>query len=375
MPMWTLRLEGGPRRVNHAAAAVNHLIFSFGGYCTGDDYARRRPMDVHVFNIETLQWRKLPDVDSKDPSFKCIPFMRYGHSAVAYNDNIYIFGGRNDPDGACNELFCFQTASLKWCLPKPTGDIPPARDGHSVCLVKNKMYIFGGYEDLSQCFSNSIHRLNIDKMKWKRLTCRGNAAYWRDFHSAVAIGQYMFIFGGRSDKNGQWFSDNEFYSNKLEVFDTKSKTWSAPETWKSVPVGRRSHSAFVYCDNMYIFGGYNRVIDEHFNTLHKLDTKTMDWSKVQLQGSLEPCKRRRQCCVTMGSRVVMFGGTSPKPKMQADGTDDDNLQDMNDLFILDFEPSLKTLCQLAVIKYNLDTAVLPKELRMEIRNMVPSNLP
>ena len=50
MPMWTLRLEGGPRRVNHAAAAVNHLIFSFGGYCTGDDYAKRRPIDVHVFN-------------------------------------------------------------------------------------------------------------------------------------------------------------------------------------------------------------------------------------------------------------------------------------------------------------------------------------
>ena len=27
---------------------------------------------------------------------------------------------------------------------------------------------------------------------------------------------------------------------------------------------------------------------------------------------------------------------SPKPKRQADGTDDDNLEDMNDLFILDF---------------------------------------
>ena len=72
---------------------------------------------------------------------------------------------------------------------------------------------------------------------------QGNAAYWRDFHTAVPIGQYMFIFGGRSDRNGQWFSDNEFYSNKLEVFDTKTKTWSDPETWKSVPVGRRSHSA------------------------------------------------------------------------------------------------------------------------------------
>jgi hypothetical protein len=30
---WSVHLEGGPRRVNHAAAAVGDRIFSFGGYC------------------------------------------------------------------------------------------------------------------------------------------------------------------------------------------------------------------------------------------------------------------------------------------------------------------------------------------------------
>lgn len=36
--------------MNHAAVSVNDKIFSFGGYCTGDDYKQKRPMDVHVLN-------------------------------------------------------------------------------------------------------------------------------------------------------------------------------------------------------------------------------------------------------------------------------------------------------------------------------------
>ena len=44
---WTVHLDGGPRRVNHAAVAVGDNIYSFGGYCTGEDYKSPRPMDVH----------------------------------------------------------------------------------------------------------------------------------------------------------------------------------------------------------------------------------------------------------------------------------------------------------------------------------------
>ncbi len=51
---WTVRLDGGPKRVNHAAVAVGDSIYSFGGYCSGEDYETRRPMDVHV--LDTGGW-------------------------------------------------------------------------------------------------------------------------------------------------------------------------------------------------------------------------------------------------------------------------------------------------------------------------------
>lgn len=47
---WIQCIENGPRRVNHAACALNHLIYSFGGYSNGEDYTRITPIDIQIFN-------------------------------------------------------------------------------------------------------------------------------------------------------------------------------------------------------------------------------------------------------------------------------------------------------------------------------------
>ena len=48
---WTQEVDGGPRRVNHAAVSVrDRFIFSFGGYCTGEEYNQIVNIDVHVFD-------------------------------------------------------------------------------------------------------------------------------------------------------------------------------------------------------------------------------------------------------------------------------------------------------------------------------------
>lgn len=33
--------------------------------------------------------------------------MRYGHTAVLLDDVVYLWGGRNDTEGACNVLYAF----------------------------------------------------------------------------------------------------------------------------------------------------------------------------------------------------------------------------------------------------------------------------
>lgn len=39
-----------------------------------------------------------------------VPYMRYGHTAVLLDDIIYLWGGRNDTEGACNVLYAFDVS-------------------------------------------------------------------------------------------------------------------------------------------------------------------------------------------------------------------------------------------------------------------------
>ena len=43
--------------MNHAAVAVEDRIYSFGGYCTGDNYKDEKPIDVFVLNTNTYRYK------------------------------------------------------------------------------------------------------------------------------------------------------------------------------------------------------------------------------------------------------------------------------------------------------------------------------
>ena len=92
---------------------MHEKIFSFGGYCTGDDYKLKRPMDVHVlntgiflcdFNIKFLviyhfhlsttvnyRWNVVKTPDTNSSQYYLIPYQRYGHTAVVQNDLVCFF--------------------------------------------------------------------------------------------------------------------------------------------------------------------------------------------------------------------------------------------------------------------------------------------
>lgn len=375
MQRWTVYLEGGPRRVNHAAVAIGEKIYSFGGYCTGEDYDTTRPMDVHVLDTVSLRWKLLPTPSETDPQYCYIPYQRYGHTAVAHEECSYIWGGRNDKDGACNVLHCFDCVKLAWCFVKVEGPLPNARDGHSACVIHNKMYIFGGYEEEVDRFSNEIHTLDFKTLSWSPVKpVKGDPARWRDFHTATGLGDIMYIFGGRMDQGGDMFTNNEIYCNKIQLFDTLSHAWHEPVTQGIQPIGRRSHSAFIYDGYLYIFGGYNGLHDIHFRDVFRFDPVNMRWSIVKVKGQ-GPCARRRQCCCVIGSRVYLFGGTSPPDGSHPhySHTSEFDLIDHSDLHILDFAPSLKTLCKLSVLDHKLDKSCLPKSLRWELEVMTTNN--
>nr|CAB3259308.1 kelch domain-containing protein 3 [Phallusia mammillata] len=382
LPRWTVSLEGGPRRVNHSSALIGHRIFMFGGYCMGVNYEVISLIDVHVFNTYTYRWARIPTEKTTFENIAHVPYMRYGHASVAIDNKVYLWGGRNDSFGACNVLHCFNTGKLHWKKVPLKGTYPGARDGHAMCVVNSKIYIFGGYEQEADCFSNQMFMIDLKEKMWHFIQAKGGIpASWRDFHTITSHGDLIYVFGGRGDVNAPMHSNRDIYDNTLKVFNTKTCEWSNPVNPTSIaPLGRRSHSAFMHGGCLYIFCGYNGEIDQHFNCLWKFDPDISLWSKVKTVGTL-PMARRRQCCCIHDNRLFMFGGTSPVASSDyyaADNsffieTDDTNLQDHSDTHVLDFNPSLKTLCILSVIKHRLNMQTLPPKIRSEIRMMTTPN--
>ncbi|XP_019875994.1 kelch domain-containing protein 3 [Aethina tumida] len=374
---WITHLEGGPKRVNHAAVAVNHKIYTFGGYCTGQNSRKYKSMDVHVLNTTTFRWTRHPV--SNLPYFEnddILPFKRYGHTAVVYGNKVYIWGGRNDK-ASCSVLFCFDTEWHCWTAPKTTGTIPMGRDGHSACVWKNYMIVFGGYEDESATFAKTMYYLDLDKMHWSYVPPKGVHPIVRDFHTAVCINDRMYLFGGRGTVYAPNMPEEEVYSNELWYLDLNHFEWHLVCANGDIPIGRRSHSAFVYNEKMYIFGGYNSLLEQHFNDLNEFDPRTNTWRRLDISGT-PPCERRRQACIPVGEQVFVFGGTSPNPKRTEPDEPgmidlDEKLVDHSDMYVLDFKPTLKTLSMIAVKSSNQEKRVLLHTLRDELFNMFSPN--
>lgn len=364
---WTAHIQGGPARVNHAACAVGDKIYCFGGYSSSTDkYKDWEPIPVYELDTYTLRWKEIiPSFDS--------PCQRFGHTTVAYKSMVYMWGGRNN-SVACVPLCMFNTITLKWSNPRVQGAVPYAKDGHSASLVDDNMFIFGGFEYISDSLTNEIHCLNLNTYMWHIVNPSGPAPSPRDFHSAVTVDGKMYIYGGRSEpvESSTIEEEDIRYSPLLHVYDTVKNEWSLIKVDGKLPVGRRSHSAWYYDGDMYVFGGYNSCNKRHYNTLHKYSFEKNRWYEIKIPG-IYPCKRRRQVCVKHEDKVYLFGGTSPT---NPDGTMhkfSEMLFDKGDLHILDYGPTLRTIAMMVVINNDLKLDLLPKEIKKDILNMYLNN--
>lgn len=70
----------------------------------------------------SLRWTKLPPVrPAVRGQVPVVPYMRYGHSTVLIDDTVFLWGGRNDTEGACNVLYAFDVSEY----PSQRGYVPP----------------------------------------------------------------------------------------------------------------------------------------------------------------------------------------------------------------------------------------------------------
>jgi len=195
------------------------------------------------------------------------------------------------------------------CLDCSVGTKPNARYYHTSVVFNNYMYIFGGY-DIYSNVKQDTHKLNLvlksnglTAQAWSgELTITGTKPNVRDSHTAVVYGNYMYVFGGRGSSR---FQD----THRL---DLTTLEWSGELTTTGTkPAIRDSHTAVVYGNYMYIFGGYE---GSYKQDTHRLDLTTLEWSGELTTTGTKPTIRDSHTAVVYGNYMYVFGGYTTGPR-------------------------------------------------------------
>ncbi len=154
----------------------------FGGYDGTKCYN-----DIEIFDTENKVWSQ-PKVEGN------VPQARNAHSITVVRQNLILFGGHSG-NKHLYDLHIFDTKTLTWTEPKFSSHSPNGLRGHTATHLGNKIVIFGGYDGKGR--SNELFILNLEDFSWKHFNEIYGVPGPRQRHSAIAIdNKNILIFGG-----------------------------------------------------------------------------------------------------------------------------------------------------------------------------------
>ncbi|KAL0387338.1 UNVERIFIED_CONTAM: Kelch domain-containing protein 3 [Sesamum radiatum] len=279
-------------RWGHSACYFNGLLYIFGNEtaidrsfdllsqgCRGGVHFS----DVLVCNLATMTWSILK---TSGPG----PGPRDSHSAVLVGHRMIVFGGTNGSKKV-NDLHVLDLVSQEWMRPECSGNPPSARESHTANVVGDeKLVVFGGSGEGDANYLNDLHILDLENMEWSSPEVSGNVPAPRDSHSAVAVGNRLFVFGGDS---------GDRYQGDVSVLDLNKLIWSRLDVCEPSPGARAGHAA------VYILGGVGDK--QYYSDIWVLDVITSSWDQLDLCSPKSQGRFSHTATVTtMG--IAIFGG-------------------------------------------------------------------
>ncbi|KAI7818402.1 hypothetical protein BC939DRAFT_415089, partial [Gamsiella multidivaricata] len=177
-------------RHSHIGCSVGTTMYIFGGQV--DNFYLD---DIAAFDMKSIthnpRWEKLEPQTESPPA-------RSGHCAGVHEGKIYVFGGA-DADYFYNDIWCFDPWALTWTPIPASGYLPTGRHGHACTVADGIMYIFGGNSpdgtELNDAYAFKIH-----ERRWYLFQNVGPVASPRSGHSMCTIKDRVFVLGGESEQ-------------------------------------------------------------------------------------------------------------------------------------------------------------------------------
>ncbi|NXP43606.1 LZTR1 regulator, partial [Heliornis fulica] len=178
-----------PSCCNFPVAVCKDKMFVFSGQS-----GAKITNNLFQFEFKEKIWTRIPTehlLRGSPPP----PQRRYGHTMVAFDRHLYVFGGAAD-NTLPNELHCYDVDSQTWEVIQPSpdsemeGEIPCSEGGETLAQA-------AGLSKQTLCFGM---RLEVQLVKVFDVFLN-YYSIGRLFHAAAVISDAMYIFGGTVDNN------------------------------------------------------------------------------------------------------------------------------------------------------------------------------
>eukprot|EP01080_Neovahlkampfia_damariscottae_P009030 gene9030-1128_t len=185
-----------------------------------------------------------------------------GHTSENLNDsNIIIFGGFNlNTTKFSNDFFQLEIKRndpflVTFSPVVMTGDVIPARAGHSSVRMSDQIYIYGGTGEDQEVLSD-MYVVDTSEKIVKKIFIRGPAP-------SITLGLGLHIFEDNLLAYGGF--DGENNSTEMYLFDMKHERWSIVQQVKNLDDPHIcGHSAMVH-GKLMLIGGFSDVNPEFYS--------------------------------------------------------------------------------------------------------------
>ncbi|XP_018335554.1 uncharacterized protein LOC108744347 [Agrilus planipennis] len=183
---------------------------------------------------------------------------------------------------------------------------PSARSKHSATLVGNYVYVLGGRN--GNLPMKDFWRYNLVTGKWQQLKPSGDKLPCLQEHSAVVYKDCIYVFGGE-------VSFSAGGETPLWVYDIKNNSWKKIQSKNgtATPKGRRGHTALVHKGKMFIYGGYQDLRGS-CSELWTFNFETYSWHLLSSSSPKKyntdtcPPGRHKHSAVLHNDSIWIYGG-------------------------------------------------------------------
>ncbi|KAG0049815.1 hypothetical protein BGZ83_005372 [Gryganskiella cystojenkinii] len=177
-----------------------------------------------------------------------------------------------------------------------------ARSSHSLAIVGNKAYLFGGEFKPRIPVDANLYVYDLNEKRINVISPNESTPAPRVGATLSAIGSKIYLFGGRGGK------DMTPLQSELYSFDTESDTWEVVKAKSGeLPTPRSFHAMAASDSDIYVFGGC--PTEGRLNDMYQFSLATGAWSILPTP----PVTPRGGAAMTYHSnRLYLHGGFTGK---------------------------------------------------------------